>query len=270
MVKWDLNSTKPLFSSVIVRKPTEDVINCVSSHPLRHTVDYTMALKQHDEYVKVLREEGIEVIQLPKADGFPDAVFIQDTGVIRSLKREALISNFGIPSRRGEEKSVANYLKELGYNVVYVKEPATIEGGDILITDAGIIYVGITSRTNLGGYEYLRTFFRDHDIIPLKSDKVFHLLSAVTYLGSKTLALVPELVDATAFEGFKIIRIPFDEAYAVNMLYLGEGKVLVPEGYTKTYNKLRSNGFKPIEVDVSEFRKCDGGVTCLNLPLYNL
>lgn len=263
-------NVKALFNSVIVRRPGEDLINCLSTHPLKCSVDYAKAARQHDEYIKILREEGIEVIILPKVVGFPDAVFIQDTAVIRSLSREALICNFGALSRKGEEVSVAEYLQTNGYCLRFVRPPATIEGGDVLITDVGVIYVGITARTNLKGYEYLKEFFNTFKVVPIRNDNVFHLLSAVTYLGGKTIAVVPELVDVGVFDGFKVISVPSDEAYAANMLYLGEGKVIIPEGHPKTCSKLKSYGFKPIEVDLSEFRKCDGGVTCLSLPLYNI
>ncbi len=263
-------SFKRLFDSVVVRPPADDLIRCVSTSHERHSVNTLNALKQHVEYVKILLEEGIDVYSLPTLKGFPDAVFIQDTAIVSSLRREALISNFGEVSRRGEELSIAEFLGRHGYKLAYVKPPATLEGGDVLVTDVGLIYVGITTRTNLGGVEYLKNFYKGYEVIPVVVNKVFHLLSAVTYLGSKTVALVPELIDVSVFKGFKIIEVSLNEAYAVNMLYLGDGKVLMPEGYPKTYSKLRSNGFKPIEVDVSEFRKCDGGITCLSLPLYNV
>ncbi len=257
-----------LFDSVLVRPPTYDLIRCVSTHPLRNTVDPSLALRQHGEYVKALRGEGIDVHVLPQLNGFPDAVFIQDTAVISSVQRKALISRFGVPSRRGEERSVEEFVSKAGFEISRVEPPATLEGGDVLVTDVGVIYVGVSTRTNPQGVEVLRHFFREHKVVAVSTEKVFHLLSAVNYIGSKTIAVVPELVDASYFEGFKLVRIPLDEAYAANMLYLGNGKVLLPAGHPKTVEKLRSEGLTPLEVEISEFRKCDGGVTCLSLPLY--
>jgi dimethylargininase len=259
-----------LFNSVIVRPPTQELIKCVSTNPLKHTVDTSLAIKQHEEYVRVLKEEGIEVYVLPELKGFPDAVFIQDTAVVSSVRRAALVCMFGELSRRGEELSVAEFLRGLGFTLYYVSLPATIEGGDVLVTDVGVIYVGLSFRTNLYGIKFLRDFLSNYEVITVPIDKVFHLLSAVNYLGRKRLAIVPELVETSFFQGFKLIRIPLDEAYAANMLYLGCDRVLIPDGYPKTYDRLRKEGFKPIVVDVSEFWKCDGGVTCLNLPLYNI
>ena len=76
------------------------------------------------------------------------------------------------------------------------------------------------------------------------------------------------MINPSYFQGFKLIEIPKNELYANNMLYLGEERVLIPSGYPKTKEKLKKHGFKPIEVNVSEFWKGDGGVTCLNSPLY--
>ncbi|MFN3268516.1 MAG: dimethylarginine dimethylaminohydrolase family protein [Zestosphaera sp.] len=265
-----MSSKDRLYNSVVVRPPIKELIRCVSTHPLKDTVDYRLALKQHEDYVRVLQEEGIEVYKLPQLEGFPDSVFIQDTAVVRSSVKRALISRFGAPSRRGEESSVREFLSMMGFTITDVVEPATLEGGDVLVTGEGVVFVGITSRTNSNGVEFLRSFFKDLKVVAIPNNKVFHLLSAVNYVGNKTLVIVPEYVDPSYFNGFRLIRVALEEAYAANMLYLGNNKVLIPEGYPKTVERMRSEGYKVIEVDISEFRKCDGGVTCLSLPFYEV
>ncbi len=259
-----------LFDKVLVRPPTVDIVRCVSTHPLRHTVNFEKALEQHREYVRVLRDEGVEVVELEPLEGFPDAVFIQDTAVVGLRSRRAVISRFGVESRRGEELSVAERLAREGFNVFFVEEPGTLEGGDVLVTDVGYVYVGVTSRTSLGGVDRLTKVFNDVKVYPVRVDRVFHLLSAVNYIGNKTLALVPELVTPEVFRGFEILEIPYEEAYAANMLYLGDRRVLIPKGYRKTEDVLRKAGYEVVKVDVSEFQKCDGGVTCLSLSLYKV
>lgn len=259
-----------LYNSVVVRPPVKDLTRCVSTHPLRSTVNYELALKQHENYVRILREEGIEVYRLPQLEGFPDSVFVQDTALVRSSVRRALISRFGEPSRRGEELSIQEFLSRRGFVLTKVVEPATLEGGDILVTGEGVIFVGVTSRTNLGGVEILRSFLRELKVVAVPTDKVFHLLSAVNYVGNKTLVIVPEYVDPQYFSGFRLIRVAVEEAYAANMLYLGNNKVLIPEGHPRTVERMRREGYRIIEVDISEFSKCDGGVTCLSLPFYDV
>ncbi|WP_237558724.1 dimethylarginine dimethylaminohydrolase family protein [Candidatus Methanodesulfokora washburnensis] len=212
--------------------------------------------------MNALQEEGIEVKKLPSLDGFPDSVFIQDTALIRAPSRKAPISRFEEPSRRGEEASVREFLEKLGFSTINVE--ATLEGGDMMVTDTAV-FVGLTTRTK--GVEALKSFFKQ-EVIAVPTEKVFHLLPAVNYIGNKTVVIVPELVDPQYFRGFKQIRVPLDEAYAANVLYLGENRILMPEGYPRTAEKLRKEGYRTVKVDVSEFRKCDGGVTCLSLPFF--
>ncbi|RLG85406.1 MAG: amidinotransferase [Thermoprotei archaeon] len=257
-----------LFDQVIVRPPSKSIVGCISTNPLRTSVDPSKASRQHREYVKILREQGIEVIEMPPLEEHPDSVFVQDTAVVGSRSRRALIARFGAVPRRGEEVSVENLLRRMGFETVRVEEPGTLEGGDVMVTDLGLVYVGVSGRTNTVGVEYLRKTFPEVKVVEVPVTKVLHLLSAVNYIGNKTVAIVPELVDPSYFSGFKLIRVPLEEAYAANMLYLGERRVLIPAGYPETAERLRREGYKPIEVEISEFYKCDGGVTCLSLPLY--
>ncbi len=267
MIPMGHGSSSGLFNAALVRPPSREFPRCVSTHPLKGTVDLSLALKQHEDYVSALREEGIDVKKLPSLDGFPDSVFIQDTALARASNRKALISRFGEPSRRGEEASVREFLGELGFTAVNVEAPATLEGGDIMITDLGLAFVGLTTRTNEGGVEALRSFL-GQEVVAVPTEKVFHLLSAVNYVGNRKVVIVPELVDSKYFSGFRQINVPLEEAYAANVLYLGENRILMPQGYPRTAEKLRREGYRIVEVDVSEFRKCDGGVTCLSLPLF--
>jgi dimethylargininase len=82
--------------------------------------------------------------------------------------------------------------------------------------------------------------------------------------------IAPDLVDRRSFPGFRFIAIPLEEAYAADALYVGNGRVIIPSGFPKTLMKLKEAGYRPVEVDVSEFYKGDGGVTCLCSPVYNL
>jgi len=257
-----------LFDTVIVRPPGESYKNCVSTNPKHKSIDVNLAKKQHKEYVKILKEHGLEVIELKPLENNPDSVFVQDTGIVGVNSNLTVLSRFGEPSRRGEEESIKEVLKKEGFKIRHVEEHGTIEGGDVLVTDQGVVFVGLSQRTNTEGIKQLVQFFPEVKFISVPISKIFHLLSGVNYLGNKTVAISPHAVDIEYFKGFKFITIPEDELYANNMLYLGEKKVLLPVGYPKTEEKLRREGFKPVLVNVSEFWKGDGGVTCLNLPFY--
>ncbi len=257
-----------LFNRVLVRPPAESYKRCVSTNPLHDTIDVSLAKKQHREYVKILKENGIEVIELPVLEEHPDSVFVQDTSIIGASSKTAALCRFGEPSRRGEEKSVKEYLEKEGFKVVEIRPPGTLEGGDVMVTDVGFVFIGESVRTNNEGIKQFAKVFPQVKVVGIKLTKIFHLLSGVNYLGKKRIAISPHVIDISYFQGFKLIEIPEDELYANNMLYLGDDKVLIPAGYPKTQEKLKRHGFKPIEVDVSEFWKGDGGVTCLNSPFY--
>lgn len=257
-----------LFDRVIVRPPGESYKNCVSTNPQHATIDVKLAQKQHREYVKVLRENGVDVVELEPLETHPDSVFVQDTSVIGTSSGVAIIVRFGEPSRRGEEKSIEKFLLDNEVKIKRIQAPGTLEGGDVLVTDQGVIFVGESQRTNRPGIEQFAKYFSHVKVVRVPVTKVFHLLSAVSYLGNKTIAISPQIIDVSYFKGFKLITIPEEELYANNMLYLGNKMVLIPAGYSKTEEKLKREGFKPITLDVSEFWKGDGGVTCLNSPFY--
>ena len=259
-----------LFETVIVRPPGKNYRECISTNPQKKTVNLKLAIKQHREYVKILRENSIEVIELPPLDNYPDSVFIQDTAIIGLKSKTAVISRFGKEKRRGEEISIRKFLEGMKFKIKNIKPPGTLEGGDVLVTDQKIVFIGESQRTNKEGINQFTQYFPNLKIIKIPITKIFHLLSGVSYLGNKTIAISPHLVNPKYFESFKLITIPSNESYANNMLYIGDRKVIIPLGYPKTREKLVKEGYKPIEVNVSEYWKCDGGITCLNLPLYKL
>ncbi|MEM3542638.1 MAG: arginine deiminase family protein, partial [Candidatus Methanomethylicia archaeon] len=190
-----------LFDTVIVRPPSITFNKCVSGNPLKATVDVNLAKKQHEEYIKILLENGVEVIKLKSIDQFPDSVFIQDTALIGLKSKRALIARFGEVSRRGEEEDIAILLNEKGFEVFRVEAPGTIEGGDLMITDLGVIYVGLSRRTNIEGIKQLMKIFPRELVIATPIDKTFHLLGGVNYIGNKTIIIAPSLVDLRYFEG---------------------------------------------------------------------
>ncbi len=258
-----------LFDLVFVRPPAETYVNCVSTNPDRDKIDIVLAKEQHRQYVSTLREVGIQVIELQQLEALADSVFMQDPALLGS--RNAIIGRFGEEKRRGEEKMLVNDLinhKDRVGEVHYVDPPGTLEGGDIVVTDRGI-FTGESSRTNAHGIRQLAMHLKEVSVKAVKTE-LLHLLCGCSYLNNGTMIIAPELVAAECFPGFRFITIPKEEAYACDALYVGDGKVVIPAGFEDVARKLRSSGYRPSEVEVSEFYKGDGGVTCLSSPVYNL
>ncbi len=258
-----------LFDVVFVRPPPNSYENCVSTNPGKSDIDVTLAREQHRAYVSILKELGIRVIELPVLEMHPDSVFMQDPGVLGS--DQAVIGRFGEESRRGEDealvKDLTHHKNEIG-ELRTVRAPGTLEGGDILITPTGT-FVGESKRTNSKGIEQLATFLKAFRVTRIKTD-LLHLLCGCSYLSNRTMIIAPDLVDVVNFPGFRFVTIPEEDAYAADALYVGEGRVLIPSGFPRAADKLRGAGYTPVEVEMSEFYKGDGGVTCLSSPVYKL
>jgi dimethylargininase len=262
-------STGRFFDTVLVRPPSATYINCVSTNPARGSIDLALARDQHKEYVSILRESVVNVIELPPSDKFPDSVFMQDPALLGSC--QSMIGRLCEKSRQGEESALCEDLHRLHLevgNLYFTSRPGTLEGGDILVTEDRV-YVGASQRTNREGIAQLATCLSSFDVKPIKTG-LMHLLCGCSYLSDGTIIISPELVSPKSFPGLRFVMIPREEAYAADALYLGEKRVLIPLGFPKTSSKLREAGYEPVEVEVSEFRKGDGGVTCLCSPIYTL
>lgn len=258
-----------LFDFAFVRPPSENYVHCVSSNPERDKIDITLAREQHRNYVSVLKEVGVRVVELEPLNEFPDSVFMQDPAILGT--QMGVIGRFGQEKRRGEEHAFAKALGDHNEKVSKLHtiiSPGTLEGGDIVVTDREI-FVGVSSRTNMHGIQQLAEFLSKLAVKPVTTD-LFHLLCGCSYLSDRTMTIAPELVAPRSFPGFRFVEIPKEEAYACDALYVGDKKVIIPEGYEKASGKLRDAGYTPLEVDVSEFRKGDGGVTCLCSPIYKV
>lgn len=220
-------------------------------------------------YVSILKESGIEVEELPLLETYPDSVFIQDPVLLGS--RVSIVGRFGEPTRLGEAKALIEDLRRrrtpLG-ELSTVNPSGTLEGGDVVVTERGL-FVGESERTNSEGIRQLIAFLKRQHVTPVKTS-LMHLLCGCSYLNKGTMIISPDVVNPNHFLGFKFVRIPKDDAYAADALYLGGGKVLMPSGFPRTVAKLKEAGYKPIEIEMSEFHKGDGGVTCLSCPIYKI
>ena len=258
-----------LFDLAFVRAPAKSYIDCVSTNPNSGKIDVNMAIEQHRQYVSVLRECGVRVVEMPPLETFPDSVFIQDPALLG--QSYSIIGRFSEARRRGEEEAFTDELNrgkiEVG-QIQRISHPATLEGGDIVVTENGI-FVGESSRTNSVGFKQLSTYLPEHVVTPVKTS-MLHLLCGCSYLTDREMVIAPELLDTRFFTGFRFITIPKEEIYACDSLYVGDRKVIIPSGFPRAAMKLKEGAYEPIEVEMSEFHKGDGGVTCLSSPVYKL
>ncbi|MHA1449963.1 MAG: dimethylarginine dimethylaminohydrolase family protein [Candidatus Hodarchaeales archaeon] len=243
----------------LVRSIGRNFPRCISTNPQRGKIDSLLAKKQHQEYCDALCELGIEVIKLKPEDEYPDSCFIEDTAVVHRDK--ALITRMGAESRRGEETSVEEMLADY-LTVKKAVYPATIEGGDVLHLP-NMLVSGISQRTNREGAHQLEKWLEIRvELVP--DPAMVHLKSHVSYIGKNTLLTTGKLLTNPLFEHYEIHLVPDRENYAANAL-LVNGVVIMATGYPLTEKMLLDEGFEVLTLDVSEFRKCDGALTCLSI-----
>ncbi|WP_066255470.1 dimethylarginine dimethylaminohydrolase family protein [Neobacillus drentensis] len=251
-----------MFKNVIVKTPGESYINGLTTSNLG-TPTMTKALEQHISYIEALKTCGVEVTILLSNPDFPDSTFVEDTAVLTS--NFAVVTNPGAETRNGEIIEMEPVLKKF-YNEIYsVEAPGTLDGGDILQIEDHF-YIGISARTNYVGATQLKQILESENykatIVELK--EFFHLKTGITYLGEGTIVVAGEFVDHPLFNSYKKIVVPQEEEYAANCIRVND-YVIVPAGFPQTKQKIEDAGYKTLEVDTTEFRKLDGGLSCLSL-----
>src|SRR5882672_8258412 len=244
----------------LVRPPTPSLQQGVRTHIDREPIDFALALEQHARYVDALRAAGAEIVEVPPAPELPDSVFIEDTALV--LGSLAVIARSGAESRRAETPRVADVLKRY-CQLEYTHAPATFDGGDIL-TVGRTVYVGRTARTNQAAIDFLSRRLREHDheVVPVPLSGCLHLKTAVNYLGNDTVVINPDWAPPEAFARFDQIEVDAREPMGASALPVGT-HLLLSSSYPRTVNRIEARGFRPRVLDLSEFHRAEGGLTCL-------
>jgi dimethylargininase len=245
--------------NALVREPGKSYHKCISSHPSHKKVSVIRAISQHREYVKTLKDLGLDVIELPPSDSFPDSCFVEDTSVIHNGR--VLISHMGAESRRGEELDVQRVLIEF-LPVYFTRPPATIEGGDVIHFPKYLIS-GITQRTNQEGVNSLSRFLQT-EVEVIIDRSITHLKSYVTYLDQDNVIMNKRFVDHPIFTKMNKVILKDTDSYASNTLTYN-GTVLIPKKYPSVSDSLKELDYDVILVEMSEFERCEGALTCLSL-----
>ena len=250
--------------TAITREISPRFAECELTHIERIPIDLDLARSQHRSYVRALIDLGCRVIELPAETDLPDSVFVEDTAVI--LPEAAVITRPGADSRKPETESTSRVLAPL-MKLVHMQEPATVDGGDILVLGKKI-YVGLSTRSNREALEQLKALLDDYgySVIGVSLQDCLHLKSAVTRVDETTLLINRNYVDPGRFADFEFIDIDPSEPHAANCLPIGD-RLIFPTAFPKTAAKLEARGYPIMSVDVSELAKAEGAVTCCSLIL---
>jgi dimethylargininase len=248
--------------TALVRGPSTRLADGIVTHIGRTPVDVALASTQHAAYADALAASGWTIRPVPTAEECPDSVFIEDTVVV--CDDLAVLARPGAPARRAEVAGVAVMAGSLGLRTAQIQEPGTLDGGDVL--QAGrTVYVGRGGRTNAEGVRQLRALLAPlgRTVIAVPLRHVLHLKSAVTALPDGTFLLLPRLVPAGLFPAVR----PVEEEGGCHVVPLGGDRVLIAASAPRTAALLQDMGFIPVVVDISEFEKLEGCVTCLSVLL---
>ena len=225
--------------------------------------DYDRALEQHASYVEALQACGLEVRVLEADPRFPDSVFVEDVALCTPAC--AIITNPGAPSRNAEKEEMKPVLEQYYDTIESIVWPGTLDAGDVMMA-GNHFYIGNSERTNRAGAGQLIGILEKYgmtgSVVPLS--RMLHLKSGVSYLESDRLLISGEFINHPAFRDFQKIEVDPGESYAANSLWINS-RVLVPAGFPRTLDKIEQAGYPTIILDVSEFQKLDGGLSCLSL-----
>jgi dimethylargininase len=244
----------------LVRQPSSRLAEGIVTHISRAPVDVDLALAQHAAYAAALAASDWAVTHAPPADDCPDSVFIEDAVVV--CGDLAVLTLPGAPARRAEVAGAEQAVRALGLRIARIEPPGTLDGGDVLQAGS-TVYVGRGGRTSGEGIRQLRALLaplgRTVVAVPLRN--VLHLKSAVTALPDGTFLVLPDLVPASLFPAVR----PVTEEAGCHVVPLGGDRILIAASAARTAAELADLGFTPVVVDISEFEKLEGCVTCLSV-----
>jgi dimethylargininase len=254
-----------LFTRAIVRIPGSNFDAGLTTVALGRP-RFELVLEQHRRYCEALAECGLAVTTLDADLRFPDSTFVEDTAIL--TPRGAVLTRPGASSREGEVEAICPAVKQFYPSALSIQAPGSVDGGDICDAE-NHFFIGLSHRTNEEGARqlaaHLSTFGYSSSTIDVRQmSSILHLKSGISYIGDNTLVVMEEMAGKDAFRGYELIRVSAEESYAGNCVRVND-RVLVAAGYPKFTAELRARGFDLLELEMSEFRKMDGGLSCLSL-----
>ena len=254
------------FSTAVVRPPARNFANGLTTVALG-VPDVDLALTQHTAYCSALVRNGCTLVELLPDDRYPDSTFVEDTALVLP-DRGAILTRPGAQSRAGEVHAMHDALIPFFLNAEHIVAPGTLDAGDVCEVGARA-FIGVSHRTNVEGARQLSAWFARHDVsattIDIRGiDGILHLKSGVTALDEHRLIVIDALYDHPAFRTFDRVRSPRGEEYAANCVRVND-VIFVAHGYPQTHRLLLALRYRLEVLDMSEFAKMDGGLSCLSL-----
>ena len=254
-----------MFTKVIVKKPCRALIHGITDHPELGVPDYEHALAQHAAYVETLRALGAEVTVLEADEAYPDSCFVEDVAVL--TPECAVLTRPGALSRQGEVALMRPVLEQFypADRIFSLTAPATLEGGDVMKAGRHF-YAGLSRRTNAEGVAQLAAFLAPYGytVTGVPFEGVLHLKTGAVYLENDLMLMKPSFEQQPAFAAYRKLLVPDAEDYAANCVWFN-GRVIVPAGYPQVLAMVQAAGCETVLCDTSEYKKIDGGLSCLSL-----
>jgi N-dimethylarginine dimethylaminohydrolase len=268
--------------SVLVKRPDESfAVEDPTKWNYSGRPDLAIAQQEHDAFVDILRQDGVEVAYHDEAQPErSDAIYVHDPALITD--RGAVILSMGKTLRQGEEETMARCLQKLGVPVMYkLHGEARSEGGDLLWLDHDTLAVGLGFRTNHEGLRQLEKTLSGIDIIPVELPyyhgprTCLHLMSLINIVDHMVAVIYPPFLSAPFWQrlrdlGFRLIHVPTEEfeTMGTNVLALTPGRCLMLEGNPITRRRLQDAGCEVLTYKGNEISlKAEGGPTCLTRPI---
>ena len=250
-----------MFKNAITRLPGKNFSDGITTSNLGKA-DYEKALIQHGLYCKTLENCGVNVKTLEADTDFPDSTFVEDSAIM--TEKCAIISRPGDMARRGEEVKMEKVLSNI-INIQKIKAPGTLDGGDILRAE-NHFFIGVSARTNKEGAKQLVKILENNNYTAslVYIEKYLHLKTGANYIGKNIMVLTYEMAKYKEFDTYTKIIAPKNEEYAANCIEVND-RLLIAAGFPETKKLLTKTGYEIIEIEVSEFEKMDGGLSCLSL-----
>jgi dimethylargininase len=253
------------FTRALVRPPAATFVAGITSSGLG-SPDVALALEQHAAYSRTLEELGLALVRLDPDPDYPDSTFVEDAAIV--TPRGAILTRPGAPSRAGEVAAVGAALRHWYPEPAGIAAPGTVDGGDVC--EAGEHYfIGLSRRTNREGASQLAGWLADHRFSSCVMDirampGLLHLKTGLSWLGGRRLLATGEIAGHEALRGWEVVPVPDGEDYAANCIAVN-GALLVARGFPATSALLGELGYRLVPLEMSEYRKMDGGLSCLSV-----